>query len=128
MTLSFLCLLPNDSLTYLLSYLNIQDISLLDSAVTSTRNNDRKYLYHAFKYLCLTPSHFPKAKQEVLAFERINIYYDTVFSQLEKGPFIYEHRFEWLKKRHLKVILLVYYSLKINIYIILISYVILYVS
>ena len=100
---SFLHILPDDVLTYLLSYLNIQGLSLLDIAVTSKDNNTRNYLYHAFENLCLTPNHFPKAKQEALVFERITIYYDTVFSLLEKGPFMYDHRYEWLKKRNLKV-------------------------
>jgi hypothetical protein len=100
---SFVHLLPSDVMTYLMSFLNIQELSRLDSSVTSTGTGAREYLYYAFKNLILTPNYFSKSNKEVLIFERISVYVDTVFSHLAKGPFIYENRYTWLQNRQIKV-------------------------
>ena len=95
--------LPDDVLAYMLAYLNVYELSLLDCAVTS-HNGHRYQLYNAFRNVYLYPCHFPNSRKEVNAFERVDVYYgSTVFSNLDKGPFLYDYRYDWLLKRQIKV-------------------------
>lgn len=95
--------LPEDVLTYMLSFLSIYDLMGMDNATCSRVNNSREYLHRAFKNLRLTPYYFQDVIPDTQhAWEMVTTP-DNVFSQLNKGPYLYEHRYKWLQNRHIKV-------------------------